>query len=615
MLRHISFMNIYSTVHIIKMSHHAKTIVKNNNEAIALIENLTEKLVEIFNAEKNKHISRLHEKIKIFQIMNDKIEQHMRSDSTDACFQLINNIEICSTILQEIYVDLSNVLDKTKNVETFLSQTYIDETIQFHKRIALIYSKIKKDENKYKEEMIDEFAAKEIKSIMAQTVVLSATYILNYVRKIQSLYHSHIYAIDLYIKILHNIFEHIPIWLPGDTQLSFNIKSLIEHDKSFILGDIYQVKKKSTEPNFFNPYFKSFNLIPITKSMGISEVSKIFFDKSAKNINEFVKHCKLGDYGLIVINMHIRNPITYNVSQLLDWKESQKFSQTNKVEFGVDADLLERYATIDKIPHKNKWNFSTEVFNLKKYEEDINKFVVILDSLSDGLYRINTNFLSMGGKYFVRVSSIYELYKYCTDTKKNTSRCSRVSNLHSIHIEKALPNIFSPIKPDLKKIGDIAAIVDPKYLRNEIYLRLNETFKKILEIKYKDGKNIKDSYTYALIIHDEEFLNIFSDIIVSEFHAYIYKTYDEYTMGHIQIGEIISTFMNTIYIYQRTFTKEIHDYFKDTPFDFESDNVPTRLRSHFNDMTKNTLEKIITGKSNIYQTTLYKINLLKNTFI
>jgi hypothetical protein len=299
----------------------------------------------------------------------------------------------------------------------------------------------------------------------------------------------------------------------------------------------------------------------------------------------------------------------------LDWKESQRYAEKHKPTYGVDADLLARFQTIEKVDVKTKWDFSidTHVFKFDNYENDKSKFIIILDSLSPDMYRITVNFMSTE-KYFIRTSSIRELYMHCMAGNQNTS--SRIGQYNSLCINNATQHIFSQIKINLENVKEVGSIVDPKYLRNRIYLLILDAFKSIANKKYQGGKGIKDNYTYASIIHNDQFLGVFSDVLVNEFHVYLYKTYDEYLTGHIQLSEIAASFLNVIYIYQRTFVKEIHDYFKDNLLDFAAEgDIGQKVNAHFDEMIRVVLDKIITTDSNIYQTVLYKINLLKTSLV
>jgi hypothetical protein len=402
----------------------------------------------------------------------------------------------------------------------------------------------------------------------------------------------------------------IPTWHPQNKQLVFSILSIIEDEKTRILNQNTKSKPITiAKTKMLNPYYKTFGLIPVSELLPIDQISQMIFKKASKTLNEFIKICKENEYGLIIIKKFIPHPITYKTTQLLDWKKSQEFEKRHKRTYGVDADLLERYRTIEKIDNKAKWDFSYETHILKfdNFEADKEKFIIVLDSLAPDYYRIVVNYVS-SISYFIRASSIRELYIHCMGGQEYST--TRIGQYNALCINKSIPFIFSPVKINIEKLSEVATIVDPKYLRNRIYLLLIDEFKKATT------KKIKDNYTYASIIHNDKFLNIFSDVLTNEFHSYLYKTYDEYLTGHINISEITVSFLNVIYIYQRTFVKEMHDYFKDNLFDFdiEGDTI-LKLKAHFDEMVHVVLDKIITNDSNIYQTIIYKINLLKTTLI
>lgn len=599
-------------------------ITDSNNKALILLEQLTEKISNIFNINKNKYLANIKNNISRLKTLNNELinEKSMDENTINVYFKIISNIEECSILFKKIHQELDNILSKSKNIETYLSQTFIDETIEFHKKISKIYLQINKEE--INGQVINIILEKETKVIAYMT----EEKLLNYIKDIQQMYYKYPIAQELYTSIIKNILQNVKSWIPESGQILYNIKNIIENDKTYILNQINILhKKKSPKQSSLldiNPYFKSYNLIPITPSLDIENISKIIFadnhlfssdKKSVNTLEKFIKICTDKGYGLIIFNKKIPNPITYNISQLLNLEKSKNFQDIHKKKYGVDISLLERNTTIDKIylDNKNKWEFNIKTYGIsfKDYEKEKDKYIIILDSLANNYYRIYNNYLSEKN-YYIRISSIYELYNYCS---YGPNIPTRITNLNKIIQNKALPNVFSPIKPDIKKIKNISMIVDPKYLRNNIYLRLNDQFNQILESKFKNGEAIKDNYTYASIIHDEKFLNVFSDIIISEFHIYIYDNYDEYTTEHIKLSEVFSSFLNTVYINQRTFIKEIHDYFKNNTFDFKEDNIPHRIKNHFDEMNKNVLNKLITEETNLYQTILYKINLLKNTFV
>ena len=109
-------------------------------------------------------------------------------------------------------------------------------------------------------------------------------------------------------------------------------------------------------------------------------------------------------------------------------------------------------------------------------------------------------------------------------------------------------------------------------------------------------KKVNNNYSYAQIIHNNNFLNIFSEILIKEFYTFLYSNYDEYNK-RIGISEVIASFINVIYINQREFTKELHDYFKNNIMDsstFEEDDNKKSIIiiHHFDNLLQYVLNKI-----------------------
>ena len=596
----------------IQINESVAEIIKNNKKLIKDVETLLEKLLGIHNEKTEILMSIITENIKLYNGIAQKL--NFQADVPNQIadyFLLINNIEKCSLIINIIYTTLGQLIDKTNNIETYLSQTFINETFKLYKSITVIYRNICKSEGVMKANIISSIVQNELKN---KDLIADP---FKYSKVIQQIFHSQEYSIDLYTYLMNNIIKMTSTWQPENKQLFYSILSIIEDEKTRILNQGNKVEKEDShlisKTKMINPYYKSFGLIPVSELLPIDKISQLIFNKPCKTLNDFLKICKEKEYGLIIIKKIIAHPISYKTSQLFDWKKSQEFDKIHKRTYGVDVDLLERYQTIYKIDNKAKWDFSydTHVFKFDNYEDDKEKFIIVLDSLVPDFYRIVVNFIS-SNKYFIRVSSIRELYLYCMKDQK--SQTTRIGRYNSLCIEKSIPLIFSPIKINLEKLAEVSSIIDPKYLRNQIFLLLGEEFNQIITKKYQGGKKIKDNYTYASIIHNDKFLNIFSDVLTNEFHSYLSKTYNEYATGHINISEITVSFLNVIYIYQRTFVKEMHDYFKDNLFNFDIDG-DSSLQTHFNLMAQKVLNKIITNDSNIYQTIIYKINLLKTTLV
>lgn len=598
------------------IAHILAEIVKHYKTAIVGINELREKLTSLITDKTKKYAMEIEEYVTQFSAAEKSLKAYDIADamnnSTDSLielwFSIINHIEICSLILENIHKTLEKFLSKTQNTEVYLSQSYINEAYASHKQVSALYNKMHVSKSKKVEELIQELISYELGRE-------SIKYTTKYIKSVQRIFTNSPFSATFYCKLMAAILKELPKWYPGNQQLYFYIVSQIELDKDRILTRIPIKEPDPSRTQLLNPYYKTFGLIPHSKSLQIKDISEKIFKTPSNSFAGFVKLCKSKDYGLILMNKHIVHPITYHTDQLIDFKQSMDYAQIHKPSYGVDKAILDRLTTIDKIKIKSKWNFSIEpyVLTFSDYEVEKERFVIILDSLAPDHYRILTNYMR-AETYFVRVSSIRELYEYC-NKPKNSLPVTRIYSYNALCQQTALNNIFAPVKVDIEKLKEVATIVDPKYLRNRIYLALIDGFKDIMNKKYKGETGIKDNYTYASIIHDDKFLNIFSQILTQEFHVYLYKTYNEYTTGHLHIAEIIGSFLNVIYLYQRTFVKEIHDSFKNNTYNFKADAKPGGILKHFDDIVREVLGKIITSESNIYHTILYKINLLKSTLI
>ena len=154
-------------------------------------------------------------------------------------------------------------------------------------------------------------------------------------------------------------------------------------------------------------------------------------------------------------------------------------------------------------------------------------------------------------------------------------------------------------------------MIDPKYLRNEIYINIVSAYKKIYA-----KRSVKNVYEFSKLVHDVEFEAVFSSIIMNEYHKYLFKDLDVYEKEHIDMSEIYSSFLHVINIYERDFNKKMNDYFKDLYvekdiFAKSADEKGADLLSLFDGMIKDILGGIITNNSNIFQTLLYKLYLYK----
>ena len=540
-------------------------------------------------------------------------------------FFILNISAICNIIFDKIHTNIQNTLNKTKNIETFLSQTYVIETVMFHEKILKLYNKIQLLNDEYNQKLLEYskyILLREIQPINNQIPNTIISYILN----IQQDLHKYPFAINIYTLIISDILSQIN---QQHKQLPFQIYNILESDKNFILKTNLTSLTSQTKLKYsslLNPHFKRYNLIPVTPMYSINKIAQFLFKTSVKTYKDFEKICIEKNYGLILISSNTYSPILYDIYHLYNFQMSQEFSKINSEKYGLNPEIIERFITIYKNSIKSKWNFSISI-TFKSQE-----FIVVLETIGDS-FRLLSNYFLSDAPVFIRSSSITELITFANNksnskinkkinnftnsvNKENSvnKKTSRVSDYNQHQINIAKKNMFLPIKADMEKIKENSEIIDPKYLRNSLYLGLLKEFKSLF-----NSKKIINNYSYAQIIHNENFLNIFSEILIKEFYTYLYANYDEYSKK-VGLSEIIASFSNVIYINQREFTKKLHDYFKNNLIEssvFEEDDVKksTILLYHFDNLLQYVLNTIITNDSNVYQNLIFKINLLKNTFI
>ena len=586
----------------------------------------------------------------------NKVPNKLDDSHLDLFFNIINYIERLNLLSIHMHKYFTMILDNVHKTETYLSETYVNDTMTMYKDLLKIYSKTRHTHNLDKIKLIDiaiHFLINTINSnhYNDETLYNKAIYISH-------IYHKYKFTTELYVKLINTISKYAK---------NINILSILETDKLRILQKEY-IKIRENNLRLLNPYYKRYGLIPLTKLMNIDELIDNAFKKDMaipfkdrfKNFQNqgdrhqgdrhqgdrhqgdrhqgdrhqgdrhqgdrqrrqggndkfitFKNKCIENNMGLIIMNRHIAHPLTYDTTRLLNRNDSYEYSAIHKPTYGVDAHILKHFNSIVKLNITTKWKFDIELHNITKnnYKKEYVKKIFILESLCPDMYRI-CGLTTKPNEYTVNLSNIKEFYEFCS-RNDNEVVPTRIYNLHKLSMNEAVKNMFSPFKVDKNKLAEMSTIVDPKYLRHIIIVRINEQFKTLLNKKYKKG--FSDNYTYAKVIHDESFLILFSDILTIEFFTYLYTRYTE--IGEkVHISEVYISYLNVVYLYYRTFIKEMHNYFKDNLFIFTGNTMDdtNQLYRHFDDMIRNVLGKIITDSSNIYQMVLYKLNLLKNTII
>lgn len=558
------------------------------------MESLLDKIKNIFVKDENIHITKINIGLQHLNNLLEKLSSNSHPDNTLNRVMLYNDNITINIILNIINDSFVKILDKKVNVETFLSQTFINETREYSQKIQILFSKVKKTIHELDEEILT-ILGKEIASEISNENTLE-----NFT-KFTDMIKTAPYSTLLYTYTSNLVLEHTT---KQDVQLSYSIMSIIEQVKDSILN----IDNSETDLTYMpiNPFFKNFGLVNTSGLLSLETISNLVFDAKSSTISGLSKLCKEKEYDLILIKKILNRGIEYNVLHLMDHNESKKFDNMYSADDGISEDIIKRYRTIDYIADSSaKWDIQYEYL----HENNSNKFVLVLQELYQDKYCILSNKLEASKEfrtYFIRKNNVKEFIHF---VKNKTYARTRVNNYNDVLNSKITDGMFLYIKPDIETLKVKAQVADPKYLRNEIYVLILNKFKKMF-----DKKNIKNVYEYSVLIHDEIFVKIFSQVIMNEYYKYLFKNSSIYETENISMSEVYASFLFVLNIYERDFVKKMHDIFLTKIPDssiFSDKKKNELLYKLFEDLLDEVLHSIITNENNIFQTILYKLYLYK----
>lgn len=419
--------------------------------------------------------------------------------------------------------------------------------------------------------------------------------------------------------------------LDACVELSDAIAEMVEDVKDYILLiNTKSSKSTATVSKLYiqNPHIKTFGLTPHGSAKQLSELSKeIFPNMSEKlSVSKFNSITKSKNVCIVVLNRIIRKPIEFSLWNLMDWKYAKEFLQGNVVGIGINKQDIGRFNTIyftqaeKKSSQKDeKWNFG-----ISHYGDLSSEQFIVMENIGGGLFRLLALYtdrdvfkhVSGGGVLATKIqrSKIPEFVDYIKN-KGVIDAETRIAIYHKIQETQVLKNIFLPIKFNVDGINLNSQIVDSKFLRNTLYMRLTERCNILIEKDYKNAEKIKTHKDLGQIVHDKELSNIFNSILVEQYDIYTFKNKEN--VSNFPFSETLKTFLSQLYMLNRDFVRHMHDNFIATHIDdkiFDSESTRNKnifVRKLCEDVIKTTLDKLISNESNVYQGLIYKTNMLK----
>jgi hypothetical protein len=538
--------------------------VEKVDKILKEINTLRDKIGNIFAKDRNSDLEKIDEGIDHLTKMS-KI--NYKENNIKNILESYTNVKTYDFILDIIHSSFRRILDKNINVETFLSQTYINETREYSEKVAVLFGKTNKALNEINHKITEYYVSLIKKEVFDEMSNLINDYPL---------------VLDLYIKVANKIVDETP-----DAVILDNVEVVKNH----IFGK-YEIHKFNSNNNFI----KNFGLIN-KKIQNIPEIISHIFKLSSPKAKkkELISLCKKNNYDLIIIKEMLNRGIKYNLEELLDYDKSKEFISHSSPDDGITPEFIDRYSTIDFITDKySKWNLDY----IYEYEDEKNEFCLILTELSPELYCISVNRLEGGN--FIRKSLIPELLQFVRTKKYST----RADKYNSILNKKIINNMFLNTKPDVERLKAQAQMTNPKFVRYEIYMAVLEEFKKRIA-----KKKIKTPYDINELFHAEEYKTIFSQTIIREYNKVLYKDINIFESENISISEIYSSFLPVLNIYERDFVKVLHDLFvlkKISP-----DSSKEEITELFDSILDESLNNVMTNDNNLFQSIAYKTYLFK----
>jgi hypothetical protein len=567
------------------------SLIKKKNALIAKllkeIKTLEEKIKSIFAKDDNIHIKVVADAIGHIE---DCLKINISEGNELNDVLLFEQSNMINMLLDIIKTSFSNILDTRINVETFLSQTYINETREYNQKLQALFGRVRR-EIAVIDDTILKTVGEDIQKYILQEDVLSRF------RTFTELIKKADNSMALYEYVSNKIIEEV---IKTNANLAYEIIAIVEELKSFELAKMFPPQQYKYKPT--NPYFNNFGMVPVAPLCKITDVSMLLFKKPAKTVKAFVEICENKNYDLIIIRKSFGRGVGYNILQLLDFVESKNFANNHAAEDGITQDFVRRHSTIQYLNDSpDKWQIS---YNMV---DNNNQFMVVLLQLNDELFSVLSTKLDLfSPQYFVRRAASKTLVDF---VKNQMITNDRIDNYNTIVNDGIVQNMFLRVKPDLESIKVKSQIIDPKYLRNEIYLIILARFKELYA-----KKKPKNVYEFSKLLHDPSFNQIFSHVIMNEYYKYLFKNTAVYETENISMSEVYSSFVYTINIYERDFKKKMHDAFLHRIKEVRVFTDPKKdqlLEELFDNILKMVLQRIITNENNIFSSILYKLYLFK----
>lgn len=480
-----------------------------------------------------------------------------------------------NNIHQEMLDFLQN-LESSQDINLIISSTYKAKFFAIQKSILKQMLSAIQDWKTIDDEIIkqqSEDLFQDFKSRIKQ-IPLEAKHIPGFLKELSNIRNlmKDIRNIDIYVHVMKQIYNY---FIEKQVRaMTFSLDMIIDEDKKLVLDTLYRPPNSIDRKNC--PLLSTFGLIAVTSVMSWEDIFKVLDWKSTTfSKDQFLEMAKKNRVGVIFINSKLKNPIRYNTDRFLR-------SRPPKPNLGVCEEMAIIFQTIEYIPQENaKFEISIETHFMESSS------FVVLQFLSSDYAKFLGSFRTFSKpNVFLRQPAIEPILRY------HKKIPPRIEGLTQISLMSSVDKWFLQKKPDPEY--NHGAKIDPKYLRNTIYMNLMSTFDSLK----------KGTRTQKEIMTDPIYVDVFADIITQEYFQYTHKEF-YVSERHLPLEELYTTFLFNLKVYQRLFVKELYDAVKELKISNQ------KSRDLFSDVIQKILLKFISNESNLYMFLQTKTWILK----
>ena len=566
---------------------------------------LTEKIHSTVKSSRDKLLKRLA------AFKSQSVSELNLIETTTLVFQTYQLIKEYDTLIESIIEQISewNVFVRPDLITSDVSQTRL---LGLSKESNMIVNLLTNFKRKYEEfdvslvKVMTDYVLNKIKFTSDGTSLS-----FDELKEIQKLFHKYQLAIDIYSVMLQTVMDQTkPLITP--------ILQMIEEDKSFILSDYESRYTNDTHKIKLvqNPSLRSFGLIPADIA---KPLDKLFENAETQNLVSsskspealFEKLAKQESCGVIYIKKITAQPIEFSIWKLIRVEDAATYIKESHSGQGVGLSkgLVERMKVINYIepPEKSKkWALSEyHVFGDYKSVETF----YVIDSFNGKTYRFIRPWIDKSNRiprsYLNGLLTFLNIgYNVHFDEVKSRNNKDRIAIYNEIQESVILHNVFLKQPIDVEGLmSDVQADMDAPRLKQEIALILS---------KFITTQKLSNWPEFGSAIHNVELLDLFADQLVKLYPTYFKDELVDDSRVQFPFSETLSTFLVELNNVKKSFGRAMHEKFIKTPRDQKDLAFKSKDNTQIfvNKFVRDSLDEIITNKSNVYSSLLMKNKIL-----